>query len=255
MPAAGAVQLFGQVNHRRPSSSASRAPSAPSSSASRSPLASSSSASRARATSIEPAPTWTLAQEPIRVRNPRKVSLLSSDGPCPTRRRGVSLRLVRCLASRRSLFFQKLKHRARECASVLLCCSVAAYLHQRIDMLLWKLSRIILAWEAFPGRELTNFPNAGGARKGVQCCVLLFRRSVTNRVFAVCQMPEFHPWAIRKCYVSSLSWLRTLIQTRYFDVTNGLDLEVKGFVIGAQGAFAVVTPIFHDAICFLRISK
>ena len=143
----------GQVNHRRPSSSASRAPSAPSSSASRSPLASSSSASRARATSIEPAPTWTLAQEPIRVRNP--VSL-SSDGPCPTRRRGVSLRLVCCLASRRSLFFQKLKHRARECASVLLCCSVAAYLHQRIDMLLWQLSRIILAWEAFPGRELVD---------------------------------------------------------------------------------------------------
>ena len=55
------------VNHRRPSSSASRSPSAPSFSASRSPLASSSSASRARATSTEPAPTWTLAQEPIQV--------------------------------------------------------------------------------------------------------------------------------------------------------------------------------------------
>ena len=78
------------VNHRRPSSSASRSPSAPSSLASRSPSASSSSVSRARATSIEPAPTWTRAQEPNRFRNPRK-ALLSSDGPCPTRRRGVSL--------------------------------------------------------------------------------------------------------------------------------------------------------------------
>ena len=31
-----------------------------------------------------------------------------------------------------SMFFQKLKHRARECASVLLYCSVNAYLHQRL---------------------------------------------------------------------------------------------------------------------------
>jgi hypothetical protein len=65
------------------------------------------------------------------------------------------------------------------------------------------------------------------------------------------------PWATRKCYVSSFSSLRTLIQTRCFDVTNGVDLEVKGFVKGAQGAFkcslslaceVCVTPIFHDAI-------
>jgi len=45
------------------------------------------------------------------------------------------------------------------------------------------------------------------------------------------------PWATRKCYVSSFSSLRPLIQTRCFDVTNGPDLEVKGFVKGAQGAF------------------
>ena len=70
---------------------------------------------------------------------------------------------------------------------MLLYCSVTAYLHQRDTCYRDKGS----AWhEAFPDRELTNFPNVDGARKGIQCCVLLFRRSVTNRVFAVCQMPE-----------------------------------------------------------------
>ena len=41
--------------------------------------------------------TWTLAQEPIGFRNLRKV-FLSSDGLCPTRRRGASLR--RCSSKR-----------------------------------------------------------------------------------------------------------------------------------------------------------
>ena len=41
----------------------------------------------------------------------------------------------------------------------------------------------------FPDRELTNLSNVGGAWKGIQCCVLLFRRSVTHRFsqFVKCQ--------------------------------------------------------------------
>ena len=96
--------------------------------------------------------------------------------------------LRRCFFT--SMFFQKLKHRARECASVLVYCSVTAYLHQRMTCYCGSYQES--SWEAFPGRELKNFPNVGGALKGIQRCVLLFRRSVTNRVFAVCQMPEFH---------------------------------------------------------------
>ena len=129
------------------------------------------------------------------------------------------------------MFFQKLKHRARECASVRLYCTVTAYLHQR--MTCYRDSSYQVS--AFSDRELTNFPNVGGARKGIQCCVLLFRRSVTNRVFAVCQMPEFHGQHASVMF-SSFSSLRTLIRTRCVDVTNGLDLGLKGFVKGAQGA-------------------
>jgi hypothetical protein len=100
------------------------------------------------------------------------------------------------------------------------------------DMLSWQLSRIILAWEAFPDRELANFPSAGGARKGTQCCVLLFPESG----FRSLPMPEFHGQHASAMF-PNFSALRTLIQTRCFDVTNGLDLEVKGFVKGGQGAF------------------
>ena len=85
------------------------------------------------------------------------------------------------------MFFQKLKHRARECASVLVYCSVTAYLHQRMTCYCGSYQES--SWEAFPGRELKNFPNVGGALKGIQRCVLLFRRSVTHRFsqFVKCQ--------------------------------------------------------------------
>ena len=83
-----------------------------------------------------------------------------------------------------SAFFQTLKHRARECASVLLYCSVTTYLHQQMTCF-----RAVTAIDnhpgmgGFPDRGLTNFPNVGGARKGIKCCVLLFHRSrsVTHR--------------------------------------------------------------------------
>ena len=39
------------------------------------------------------------------------------------------------------------------------------------------------------------------------------------------------------------------MRTRCFDVTHGLDLEVKGFVKGAKGAFRAPS-VWHARACF-----
>jgi hypothetical protein len=123
------------------------------------------------------------AQSVIGFRNPQKVSL-SSARSVLGRRWTVPRKTPRGLCM--SIFFQTLKHRAREYASVILYCSVTAYLHQQ--MTCYCDSSPESSWmEGFPDRELTNFPNAGGAWKGIQCCVLLFRRSETHRFSQFCQ--------------------------------------------------------------------
>jgi hypothetical protein len=126
-------------------------------------------------------------------------------------------------------FFQKLKHRARECASALLYCSVTAYLHQRTDVL----PRIILAWEAFPDRELTNFPNAGGARKGIQCCVLLFSQFANTRVlcFLILFAEDVDPDKVLRRYQWSKSGGQGLCERcpSAFKCSLGLACEVRGY--------------------------
>ena len=85
------------------------------------------------------------------------------------------------------MFFQKLKHRARECASVLL------YDRNRI----FAPKDYMLPYGGFPDRELTNFPNVGGYRVLQYYCSAEVRR-VRFRSLSNARIPR----ATRKRYVS-----------------------------------------------------
>ena len=80
----------------------------------------------------------------------------------------------------------------------------------------------------FPDRELTNLSNVGGAWKGIQCCVLLFRRSVTHRFsqFVKCQNSMGNTQVL--CFLILFAEDADLdkVLRRY----HGPDFEVKGFV-------------------------
>ena len=85
----------------------------------------------------------------------------------------------------------------------------------------------------FPDRELTNFPNTGGAWKGIQCCVLLFRRSVTHRFsqFVKCKNAMGNTQVL--CFL--ILFAEDVDPDKELRRYHGLDLEVKGLVKGAKG--------------------
>ena len=129
--------------------------------------------------------------------------------------------------------------------SVLLYCphSVTAYLHHLLTCRCAGYQDHP-GMGGFPGIELTNFPNVGGAWKGISSAAYdLFRRSVDATVFAVCQMSEFHGQ-------HAFSSLRTLIRTRSF---GG-----QGCVKGVKRCIQLL-PRFGIAGCvymqFLRCQK
>ena len=74
-------------------------------------------------------------------------------------------------------------------------------------------------------RELTN---VGGAWKGIQCCVLLFRRSVTHRFsqFIKCQNSMGNTQVI--CFL--ILYAEDVDPDKVLRRYHGLDFEVNGFV-------------------------
>ena len=97
----------------------------------------------------------------------------------------------------------------------------------------------------FPDRELTNFPNAGGAWKG--SCVLLFRRSETHRFsqFIQCQNSMDNTQVL--CFL--ILFVEDVDPDKVLRLYHGLDLEVKGFVKGVNRCIQVF-PQFGIAVLF-----
>jgi hypothetical protein len=107
-----------------------------------------------------------------------------------------------------------------------------------------------------PGRELTNFPNAGGARITVpQKCGASFSQ------FVKCQNSTGSTQVL--CFL--ILFAEDVAPDRVRRRSHGLDLEVKGFVNGVKSAFKCILSLAargwppskqFDAIAlFLRNSK
>ena len=152
-----------------------------------------------------------------------------------------------------SMFFQKLKHRAHECASVLLYCSVTAYLHQR--MTCYRDSYQESSWH---GRIFLIGSCRFSKRRRRSERYPVLRITVPQK----CDESGFRslpnariPWAIRKWYVSSLSSLRTLIQARCFDVTHWSRSGGQGLCDRCPRCICCGDTNFSRCNFFLRISK